>query len=140
MADTGHKITIGVESTTPGTYTAIGEVQSIGLPGVQRGTVEVTRLTDDAKRFIGTIPEAGDLTINIYYDETSAPQEELIASVEDTATRDGVNYQITFPSGTTWTFAAIPTGAELAEAETEAAMMLTFTAKLTGGRGTIAVA
>lgn len=136
-ADTGHKITIGVEGTTPGTYEIIGDVQSIDLPGVTRGTVDVTTLADDAKKFIGTIPEAGDLSIEMFYDETSAAQEKLIASVEDRATRRGVNYQVTFPSTATWEFNAIPTAAEIGSAEQEAAKMLTFTAKLNGGRGTV---
>lgn len=138
-ADTGHGIKFAVEST-PGSYTDLGSVQSIGLPGVTRGTVETTTLDDDAKTFIGTIPEAGEVTVNVYYDETITAQEDLIASVEDRDTRHGVNYRITFPSGTTWIFNAIPTGAEFSDAEQEAAKMLTFTAKLTGGRGTIEVA
>lgn len=138
MADTGHDIIFAVESETPGTFTTVAGVQNITFPGVTRGTVDVTTLTDTARKFIGTIPEAGEVDINLFWDEDSVPQTALIDSVSDPDTRQGVNYKITFPGGSEWTFLAIPTEATPSQATHDDAKLLNFKAKLSGGRGTIA--
>ena len=140
-ADTGHSITFAVEnSSSPGTYDVVADVQNITLPSVTRGTVDVTTLADTARKFIGTIPEGGEVEITLLYDETVQAQQDLIDSVSDGDTRRGVNYQIEFPSGTTWTFNGIPIDATPAQATHDDAKTLTFRLKLNGGVGTVVTA
>ena len=141
MADTGHNITFAVEDdTTPGTFNVVAAVQTIGLPNVTRGTVDVTALSDSARKHIGTIPDGGEVEVVIFYDEEDAAQQALIDSVSDGTTRTGLNYQIEFPGGTTWEFAAVPIEATPSQATHDDAKTLTFRAKLTGGLGTITAA
>ena len=140
MADTGHSITFAVESITPGTYDVVAGVHTLTLPSVTRATVDVTTLADTARKHIGTIPDGGEVEVVLFYDEEDSTQQELIDSVSDGTNRSGINYQIEFPGGTTWTFAAIPIEATPSQATHDDAKMLTFRLKLTGGVGTVATA
>lgn len=97
------------ESITPGTYTAVANVNDITPPGIEREALDVTAhdSPDGYMEYIGGLINGGEVSITLHYDP--AKHDTLLADLESV---DPVNYEITWPVavGGSWQFAAIMTG------------------------------
>jgi predicted secreted protein len=96
------------ESATPGTFVAIANVSNIGGPGLTRETIDVSAhdSPNSTREFVGGLKDPGEVSADLNYDP--AEHDTLIDDLDDQAH----NYKITWPDGSTWTFAAILTGFE----------------------------
>ena len=129
---------VGVDAVTPATdtYTALGQVQGIVGPAAEKGTVDVSNLSDTAKRFVTTIPDHGTITMTIMLDGTNAGHQAMHA---DASAHDRIrNWQIQIPDDTTpanrteLEFEAEVTGFSLSM-EQDAAVTAELTLKVSGG-------
>lgn len=96
------------ESATPGTYVAIANVSNISGPGLTRETIDVSAhdSPDATREFVGGLKDPGEVSADLNFDP--AAHDTLIDDLDE----QEHNYRITWPEGTTWTFAAILTGFE----------------------------
>lgn len=113
---------------TPEIFTAIANVTSISGPGLSRETIDVTAhdSPDGWMEFLGGLKDAGEVSADINYDPSK--HDTLVADFDDDEPR---NYQLVFPDGTTWSFAAILTGFE-PEAPYDDKLAASLTFKVTG--------
>lgn len=113
---------------TPEIFTAIANVTSISGPGLSRETIDVTAhdSPDGWMEFVGGLKDAGEVSADINYDPSK--HDTLVADFDDDEPR---NYQLVFPDGTTWSFAAILTGFE-PEAPYDDKLAASLTFKVTG--------
>lgn len=103
-------ITIGysTSSTSPITYTAIPDLQSIPDIGASPEKVEVTTLADSAKRYIAGIKDYGDLDFEFLYDNSAATSSyRVVRGLEDAGSV--VNWQVSFADGTKFAFSGTVT-------------------------------
>lgn len=96
------------ETATPGTFAAIANVTALSPPGLSRETLDVTAhdSPNGYMEFLGGLKDPGEVSFDVNYDPEQ--HDALVADFEDQA----INYKVTFPNGTTWTFPAILTGFE----------------------------
>lgn len=85
-----------VESDTPGTYIAVGNLNSIGVPGPTKGEVEVTDFDSTAREYLATLPDNGEISFSGYFNEADAGQDFLFEDANDPAAPDR-NFRIEFP-------------------------------------------
>ena len=113
---------------TPEIFTAIANVTSISGPSLSRETIDVTAhdSPDGWMEFVGGLKDAGEVSADINYDPSK--HDTLVADFDDDEPR---NYQLVFPDGTTWSFAAILTGFE-PEAPYDDKLAASLTFKVTG--------
>ena len=66
----GLGIAVAYESTTPGTFTTVGEVYDVTLNEVTTDTVDVTdhSATDRIKRYIAALSDMGEFGMTLAYD------------------------------------------------------------------------
>lgn len=105
---TGYNTTFGIEGTTPGTYSAVAEVTSVTPPNISRDAVEATHLTspEQWREFIAGLKDGGEVSIEMNWIPSAT--DVIVAALD--AGKD--NYQIVFPNGVKWSFAAICTAFE----------------------------
>lgn len=129
-AKTGYGTTFGIESATPGTYTALGEVVNVTAPGLTRETVDATHMgsTGRIREHIGGMRDSSEATVELNYIAGGATWDLLKAAYDlDTP----VNYKVTFPNSETVIFPALIT--ELSPATPMAdKMVLTAKFKVSG--------
>lgn len=65
---------------SPATFTAITQVKDITPPSLELGTVETTHLTSDAREFMPTIHDGGEVSFNLEYDPADAQHIALYDS------------------------------------------------------------
>lgn len=93
---------------SPETFAAIADVRSINGIDISRNTDDVT--THDSPNgwmeFIGTLKDAGELSLELHYRPVS--HDQFVADLDDIEPR---NYQLVVPSSpvVTWTIKAIMT-------------------------------
>jgi hypothetical protein len=111
--------------------TTIAEVVSISGPGIQAETIDATHMEspDNAREFIGSLVDSGELTAEVNFLPGNATQKTFIADIYN---KVKASYSIVWIDGpTTWTFDAIPTGFEPG-AEIDDKLQASITLKLTG--------
>lgn len=64
-------------------FIAVGNLESIGVPGPTKGEVEVTDLDSSAREFLATLPDNGELAFNGFFNEADAGQDLLFADAND---------------------------------------------------------
>lgn len=75
VAGLGTKLQLSISST----LTDIANEVEIDGPDWQVGTAETSVLTSTVRTYRPTIPDSGELTMTIYYDETNATHTALTA-------------------------------------------------------------
>ncbi len=101
-------VTIGKGNTaSPIVYTNIAEVFSISGPSSSNNEIEVTSLSDTAKAFISSLPDNGEITLNLGFDPTAASQQALFTDMDAGSTNEAI-YKLTFTDSpqSIWTFNA----------------------------------
>jgi len=94
---------------SPETFATVANVRSVNGLDLSRNTDDVT--THDSPggwmEFIGTLKDAGEVSLELHYKPTS--HDQFMADLSDETPR---NYQLVVPSSpsVTWSFAAIMTG------------------------------
>lgn len=95
------------------TYDAIADVTDISPPGLSRSTIDVSDHSSPTKyaEFIGGLRDAGEVSLTLNYDVTSAAQNKLRDDLETDAANQ---YQIVFPDAgnQTWGFSGLVTAFE----------------------------
>lgn len=67
-----------VESNTPGTYIAVGNLTSVPVPSAEKGEAEVTDMDSTAKEFLPTLPDNGTLDFGGYFNIADPGQVLLL--------------------------------------------------------------
>lgn len=114
----------------PENFAAVSEVMEIGGPSLSKDAVDATSHSsaEGWRDFISGLKDAGEITIGSNF----VPDNDDVANwLSDFNANDSRNYQIVFPDGTTWGFAAIMTGMEI-DTPQDDKMTCTATYKLTG--------
>ena len=127
-AVSGFGTTFSYLSTDPSTYTALGEVLNVTSPDKSRETVDVTHMGSDNAHheYIGTLFEAGSVTVVMNYTEAGAALcETLFAAGTET-------FKITYPGSSTEVFSGIPTGFTNGDLVIDDKVTMTLTIKITG--------
>lgn len=91
------------------TFTPIASITGFSPPGISRSTIDVTAhdSPDAWMEFVGNLKDGGEVGVDVNYDP--ANHDTLLADFEDATP---TNYQVAFPEGSVWEFAAILTGFE----------------------------
>lgn len=97
------------DGADPEVFSAIANVNSITGPGLSRETIDVTAhdSPNQYMEFLGGLIDPGEVSFDVNYDPS-----EHDSLVDDLEATDPINYELTFPEGTTWGFPAILTGFE----------------------------
>ena len=137
MAKSAAKgVVIAISDGVIPTFTPIGQVFSLGGPGLSADTVEVSA-HDSAKfyrEFVNSFRDGGELTLGLRWDPALATHSELGDGLINLFERDVSNeYEITWPNAAAdvWTFFAFVTGYE-PSADFDAALEASITLKITG--------
>ena len=137
MAKSAAKgVIIAISDGVLPTFTPIGQVFSMGGPGLSADTVEVSA-HDSAKfyrEFVNSFRDGGELTLGLRWDPALATHSELGDGLLNLFERDVENaFEITWPNPTAdvWQFTAFVTGYE-PSADYDAALEASITLKLTG--------
>ncbi|MCI0351566.1 MAG: hypothetical protein L0Z53_19255 [Acidobacteriales bacterium] len=129
MAATNVKAAFGTLLKKGGT--TVAEVVNISGPGIAGDTVDATHQEspDNAREFIGTLVDSGEITCDVNFLPGNATQKQFIT---DIYAKTKASYSIVWIDGpTTWTFDAIPTGFE-PTANIDDKLAASITLKLTG--------
>lgn len=115
-ANTNYGVTLGEETSTPGTYTTIGEVVSVDPPELLNPTVEATNHgSGGVRQYISS--KLMELTeFKAVVNQVPANLDPLVTFVEG-GTKS--NYQIGFVDGDKITFAAFITGIKPGSADAQ---------------------
>jgi hypothetical protein len=107
----GAGMTVGYDLAGGTSYTTLGQLHDVQLPGFSRDYVEVSRHdhTDLWKRFIKGWKDGGEMTLIVIYDPVNATHDAstgLLAEFDEDSTIP--TWEITFPddASTSWTFTA----------------------------------
>ncbi len=133
---TGVTIAYG---TVLGTYSShIAQIKSVDLPSMEMGTWESTGLTSQAKEFLATIADGGEVTIHVIWNGADTTHAALYAHF---VAGDILYWNVTFPapvgpgatgSGVAMPFVGILTGFEPSAAEVESYMEAAWKIKISG--------
>ncbi len=122
----------------PEVFTTVAEVLSISGPTISRDAVDVTTMDspNEWREFIGGLKDGGEVTFDVVYDPVDPTIEPVAGLLSELALASGsavTNWELVFPdpAATVWTFPAILTGVEPAEA-IEDKVMLSVTLKISG--------
>ena len=102
----GTKIKRG-DGGSPEVFTAIGQIT--GISGLGSGTpkeIDITNLDSEGMEFLMGLPNEGSMSVSLNWASTDAQQAGLWA---DRAAKTLRNFQILFPDGTLFSFAALVT-------------------------------
>lgn len=109
--------TVGIDEAYPsaGTYTAIGQIVSMsGAGGGEVGERDTTNLLSTVKTFQPTIPDNGEMTLEINFDPTDAVHQFLMTLKNTPPTGSGQsylgvnNFKVTFATGSSTTSDVCP--------------------------------
>lgn len=112
QADTGYGATFERgDGASPESFTAVAEVISITPPQLSREEVDRTHLSspDSYNEFIGGMRDGGTPTITMAFLPGDTTNADILSDFHDDAS-DTHNYQISYPDGSTWEFAAFVSG------------------------------
>jgi hypothetical protein len=96
-------------TTSPEAYAQIGQVISIAGPSGTTGEIDVTNLSSSAKEFIPSLPDYGDVSLEVVWDHATVANRHA-ALWTDFAAQTISTYQIRLTDSpqTTLTFSAFP--------------------------------
>ena len=91
------------------TFTELAGITSISGPGISREILDVTAhdSADAYREFLGGVKDPGEVSVDVNYDPSE--HDVWVDDLDDVTPRD---YQIEFPDGTIWDFAAFLTSFE----------------------------
>lgn len=120
-----------VEYSTDGgtTYSALATAKSIGAFGEEGSFIDVTTLSDVAKKYVGGMTDTPDIELVCYHDSADTALTGFIGAANS---RTSVLMRLTFPSGETATFTLALSG-YTTSAENEGVVTHTFKGKQSGG-------
>jgi predicted secreted protein len=97
-AKIGLGMVLAYESTTPGTYTALGELYDVTANEITVETVDVTNHshTDGYRRFIAALADGGEISGMLAFDPALTVYAALKTVVDARAPR---NWRVTYPGG-----------------------------------------
>lgn len=108
MASHGNTTTISWGGATIGSVTNIGGVE------LKAGKIDITALSDTFKKYMADLPEASDIPISGFFDQTDANGQIQLAT--DIAARTSRTAVITLPGSiATWTFTGFVTSWKVGE-------------------------
>jgi hypothetical protein len=97
------------DGASPETFATVADVRAINGMDISRNTDDVTThdSPDGYMEFIGTLKDAGEVSLELHYRPVS--HDQFMADLDDAAPR---TYKLVVPSSpsVTWTFKAIMTG------------------------------
>lgn len=105
----GTKLLRSDMATPTPTLTELAGITNITGPGISREILDVTAhdSADAYREFLGGVKDPGEVSVDVNYDPDV--HDVWIDDLDDVTPRD---YQIEFPDGTTWDFAAFLTSFE----------------------------
>lgn len=128
IAGKGCDLQLSISST----YTSIAGVKSISGPGIKIGTRDVTSLLSSWMESAPTIPDGGELTVSIMYDNTSDTQKQIQTLIA-TPPSTGSLWKIFLPTTTKYFgFNAHITGFAISGMEVEGTVMAELGLKVNG--------
>lgn len=127
-ASIGNGAQFQIESTTPGTFTAVAEVYDITPPNETTDIIDVSHMMSTDREFIMGLTDPGECSFEMNFVPGSASEALLLAAK---AARAAKNFRIVFPNLATWTFGGLLTGYEPAMPNDDK-MTCTVTIKVTG--------
>lgn len=74
-----------VETDTPDTYVAVGNLTAIGVPGPTKAEIEVTDFDSAAAEFLAGLPDNGELAFSGFFNYANAGQLLLLEDAHDPA-------------------------------------------------------
>ncbi|WP_439150832.1 phage tail tube protein [Sulfitobacter sp.] len=97
------------DGADPEVFTVLAEVTDITAPSDSVDIIEATHMSspDRTKEFVAGLNDPGECSFDIHF-IPGAGDDTVIQALRNAGTKN--NYQITWPNGRTWTFAAILTG------------------------------
>ena len=97
------------DGASPQVLTAIGQVISIAGPSGTTGEIDVTNLSSSAKEFIPSLPDNGDVTLEIVFDHATTANQHASLWTDFAAQTTGY-YQIALTDSpqTKLSFSAFP--------------------------------
>jgi len=96
MAVASQGLTLSIESATPGTFTAIGEITDITGPEESFTILDPTNLSDTRRRFALGLKQPGTIQIRFRANFGDAGQDRLRSQF---AAKARPNFEIDFPAG-----------------------------------------
>ena len=134
MSAQGTYISKG-NGTSPETYTEIAEVVSIGGPNETSEEIDVTHLRSPGayREFIQSFKDGGELPLELNFIPSNATQDSVTGIRADYQANPQPikNWQITYPEGTTCSFAAFVKNVS-APASVGAKLALNVTLRIVG--------
>jgi len=112
----------------------IGNLTSIGGIEITADTIDVTTLSSDGgyREFIGAFKDAGEVTLEGYFDPESSSNQAEFQDALDAGTPD--DYVIEFPTtpSAKWEFKGVVTGFKVGDAEVDGTITFGATIKVSG--------
>lgn len=117
----------------PEVFTTVAEVVNIGGPSLSADVIDVTSHDSPGahREKIAGLLDAGEVSLELNFIPTAATQGNVSGLLRDYRNRNVRNFQLVFPGGTTWAFAALVTNYEPG-ANVEDKLSLSVTLTVTG--------
>ena len=129
----GLGIILAYESTTPGTFTTVGELYDFSPNEISADTVDVTdhSNTDGIRRKIAALIDMGSFNATVAFDPALTVYSALKTILD---ARTVKNWRFTFPTGTAETYPVNLTNLGR-ETPIDGRMEITFTGEVAGPQG-----
>ena len=129
-AKIGLGMVLAYESSTPGTYTAVGGLYDVTANELSMDTVDVTNHghSDGYRRFIGALIDGGEVSGTLEFDPALTVYGALKTIME---TRAAKNWKVTYPGGANTIVSALLTNMGR-ETPLDDKMTLPITLKVSG--------
>lgn len=127
-ASIGNGAQFQIESTPPGTFTAISEVFDITPPNETTDVIDASHFGSPDREFIMGMTDPGETSFEMNFVPGSASETLLLTAK---ASRTANTFRIVFPNDYTWTFSGLVTGYEPSMPNDDK-MTCTVTIKVTG--------
>jgi len=117
------------DAASPEVYTAIANIQSFNLSGVEANDIDVTDLSSTGKEFLQGLEDPGSVDITGFYDSANTSHQAIRDAVGGSTV---TNYRVTLSDSSTITFAALVQSFAL-DIAVDGAVELSATLKISGG-------
>lgn len=72
-----------IETDTPDTFSAVGNLTSIAVPGPTKPEIDVTDFDSTAAEFLGGLPDNGELSFSGFFNYADAGQQLMLTDAHD---------------------------------------------------------